>query len=619
MRKLICSISGIMLMIMIGFGMIQNEKSILQQICVTIATESGTETICCWEDINGAGYFFLPSYADLSKTELMLLSDSQIFVDSVRVEDGMQCDQFELNVPYELVYSTLGKEQRRRIVFTRSGGVATMYIDTQSGNMDYIHSGKGNAESGVVRLYTEHGNLDYRGQVKNLKGRGNSTWVSAEKKPYVLDLAHANDLLGMGSAEKWILLANAVDVSNIKNKMIYDFAKEIGMKYSPDSQWVDLYLNGEYAGLYLLTEKNEVSQERVNIEGEGNFLVSLQLATRILNDTSVTTQAGQTLRVEYVSDTSEESIQMLADIWQSVENAILSVDGYDYVTGKHWTELIDLDSWVRKYLIEEVFANHDGGYISQYFYRDTSLDNEKIYAGPVWDYDLAMDYLYNEEDIILHGFIANRLNVKAENDTPWFHMLYSKKDFYDRMTDIYEHEFLPLLNVLIDEKIDSYVECIQCAAESNHIRWEHDIGRIGWVKDGTVNELSEDIKKYMNNRIDFLTSAWVDGVEYHSIRADIGYGENYAYFAVESGKCLSAVPMLADTEAQKFIGWFYEDTGEAFDISREITDDVKIYAKWEGMPQLLSNRVEKLIPLGIYAGMMIIIIVVSIRRMKQSS
>ena len=69
----------------------------------------------------------------------------------------------------------------------------------------------------------------------------------------------------MGAAKKWILLANAFDASNINNKMAYDFAAKAGCAYTPECRWVDLYLNGAYTGLYLLSERNEVDSQRVDI------------------------------------------------------------------------------------------------------------------------------------------------------------------------------------------------------------------------------------------------------------------------------------------------------------------------------------------------------------------
>lgn len=83
-------------------------------------------------------------------------------------------------------------------------------------------------------------------------------------------------------------------------------------------------------------------------------------------------------------------VSQMEGILQSVENAIVSESGVDPITGKHWQELIDLDSWARKYLIEEIFASTDSGNFSQFYYYDGAEENGKLYAGPIWDFDLVM-------------------------------------------------------------------------------------------------------------------------------------------------------------------------------------------------------------------------------------
>ena len=154
--------------------------------------------------------------------------------------------------------------------------MATVYIDTESGNMDYIHENKENKESGKISIYTSVEGIDYSGDLTSIKGRGNNTWDEFEKKPYNIELQNESNLLGMGKASQWVLLANADDHSNLRNKLVYDFSDEIGLEFSPDSRWVDLYLNGEYAGLYLLSERNEVHENRVNIDKTDGALLSIE-------------------------------------------------------------------------------------------------------------------------------------------------------------------------------------------------------------------------------------------------------------------------------------------------------------------------------------------------------
>ena len=256
-----------------------------------------------------------------------------------------------------------------------------MYIDTGSGSMDYIHAVKGNEEPGTIRLYDADGNMTLTEVVDSIKGRGNATWLRS-KKPYSITLSSQAGPLGMEEATRWILLANAYDYSHLRNKLAYQFAREAGLSFSPDCQWTDLYLNGEYVGLYLLCERNEVHPSRVDIPRNNSFLVSIELHDRLesQNYAFAQTQSGTSFRIHHAG----MEIAQIQQLLQSVENALFAEDGIDPVTGKSWNQLIDVDSWARKYLVEEIFANYDAGSVSQYFYY---TGDGKLYAGPVWDFD----------------------------------------------------------------------------------------------------------------------------------------------------------------------------------------------------------------------------------------
>lgn len=106
-----------------------------------------------------------------------------------------------------------------------------------------------------------------------IKGRGNSTWSESKnggKKPYKLKLNKKANLFGIGTKGKgtnkhWCLLANMIDHTNIRNELVHSFARDIGMEYPVDSTGVVLIFNGEYQGLYELSEHIRVGGSRVNI------------------------------------------------------------------------------------------------------------------------------------------------------------------------------------------------------------------------------------------------------------------------------------------------------------------------------------------------------------------
>lgn len=528
---------------------------------------------------------YLPAYVDMVSVHFEYSKNADMFIDGVRVTNDYDYSKLRMNHEYLFQYWVNQSVHECKLVFMKSINIATMFIDTASGKMDYIHNKKRNSEIGRMRLYYSDGELVYGNEIKSISGRGNTTWDDHEKKPYTIKLDEPADFLNMGEAEEWVLLANAKDASHIRNKLVFDFASQIEMKYSPKGEWVDLYLNGEYAGLYLLTEKNEVGQERVDIEDERSFLVSLERKGRMVtqNLPYVLTKTGQALRIRYPKALNSEQKYELEQEWQSIENAILAPDGIDKATGDKWTSLIDLDSWAKKYLIEEIFGNIDAGSVSQYFYRDGRGNDFRVYAGPVWDYDLSMGNTWQTDQ--LNFMIANRLVEKRGVLTPWFYELYHKDEFITVVQTLFEEECVPLLEQVASKTIDNYVYTIEEAAKMDGVRWDTD----GFYAD------IEKIREFILRRIDFLKKYWTEGTKWNIIEA-YSEGVSYAYYFVEDGEYIEELPVLASTSSRNFLGWYYEN-GEPFDSSKRITENMRIEAHWSGTPSFVVMYGEYLLPL----------------------
>jgi len=120
-----------------------------------------------------------------------------------------------------------------------------------------------------------------------IKGHGNSSW-SWTKKPYKIKLTNKTSLLGMPAQKNWILLANFDDKALMRNDVAFELSRRVGMAWTPRSQFVELYLNGQYEGSYQLTESIEIDKNRVNIDS--------------LDDSDVTAPAvtgGYLMEVDY--------------------------------------------------------------------------------------------------------------------------------------------------------------------------------------------------------------------------------------------------------------------------------------------------------------------------------
>lgn len=564
------------------------------------------ETVSCWKALDGIYYVFFPGYVDIGRLQIHLNTKGKIYINGIEIYDGMYCTAFETNIPYEIICSERGTVIKDRIVFKQSKNVASVHIDLEHGMVEQINSSKGNKATGKIRIYTGNGEVCYEGNVEHIVGRGNTTWLSTQKKSYNVKLEEPVDVLSMGFAQKWVLLANALDDTSMKNKIVYDFADIAGLPFSPDSQWIDLYMNGEYTGLYLLCDKLEVHPERISISTEGSSLVSMEYGSRLIsqNIPFVSTNAHQALRIRYPEKPTREDIEDLAEKWQSVENAIMSKEGLDAVSGRKWTELIDVDSWARKYLIEEVFGNVDAGFISQFFYIIGDEGEEKAYAGPVWDFDYSMKSLWQTS--APNAWCANRLLVEDGYEAPWFYMLCQKDEFMERVTMIYETEFLPILNDMINVELRNYADYICIATELDSIRWN---------KVNDVELSVAEIEKYLSERISFLSDVWVENEEYVRVKVFPEYGAHYAYFGIKKGDTLASLPDMSQVE--QFDGWYYSDRNTPIDEEKPVFKDIELYSKWSGMSVRAESRIIKLVPITVIALFGTCILITDLLKIKK--
>lgn len=521
---------------------------------MVLSTDAGSEQIQCWKKVPDTFYVFLPAYADPAQARLQTNLFHKVYVNGEPITRGMTCADFSMNVPLDMSYTDGDKIYQQTLIFTQSANVATAHIDVSSGSMDYIHEKKGNAEAGVMRLYTADGQLQYEGNLESIKGRGNATWED-EKKPYSLQLSQEADLLGMGKASKWILLSNQGDSTHLRNRISFDLAEAVDLPYTPACTWTDLYLNGEYAGLYLLSERNEVHPQRVDIDPDSSFLVSIEPVWRLQQQgyPYVVTDNEVALRIHH----SSMQTVTLQQIWQSAENAILAEDGIDPVTGKRWDALIDVDSWVRKYLIEEIFANADSCLASEFFFYEA--ENGKIFAGPIWDMDVILRD-GNLQCISPRAIITGRPHLRNESDASLFYGLLQKPEFHDTMVKQYRQEFYPILMQLLDGGLAQYAQQTAQASAVNQMRWQ--------VSD--AGDSIDAMRTFLMERMEFLDDYWINQGTYYLVQ--IQYGDVWA-FAVQPGEILDYLPSFEGEE------WYLMDTDEPFDETAPIVCDIGIYSR----------------------------------------
>ncbi len=521
-----------------------------------ILSESGQQTISIFDAADGNCYVFLPSYADLKDVQVMIPSDRTVYLDEIRLRNQMTCDGFELERPYH--YSVDGRNDQT-LWFYQSRNVASLHIDTVSGKMTDIHSDKNHEEYASMSLYLPDGTLNHFDGSSRLKGRGNSTW-DQDKRPYLLKLSSDADLLGMGSAKKWVLLANAYDETNLNNKLVFDLASRAGFDWSPDCRFVDLYLNGEYSGLYLLTEKIEVHPNRLNLDtASGDFLLNVETWERresLLNH--IESSMGRIIGICDSEPMPTEELDYVSYLVYLMEQELSGE------TDLRNSEILDLDSWVRRYLIDEISGNSDSDLTSSYFYYSDGT----FYGGPIWDYDMVFGNSYRNQEP--WSFVAKNPLRGEQYHAMYYDCLYNNASFYQRVTELYREEFAPVLRELIHHGMDDQLAAIEDASQMNSLRWKQMFDEWKRITEGRgIVRNPEDLKAYFIRRTQFLDSAWLDGKDYCTVQFESKPGRLFWNISVEKGTCLETTYMDLVN-----ITWVDKQTGAVVDFGRAIEQDL---------------------------------------------
>lgn len=543
------------------------------------------EIIKGWEKENIV-YFFIPAYVSTSKLSL----DANLEWKSASTLSPSQKSVLQYdNIQELLLYDRKGNIiDTINVCFQHSENLHTIYINL-TGGIDSI--AKDNFTKADIRVVNPEGNIEYHESDNSIKGRGNSTW-DLEKKPYYIKLKSKAGLCGMEPDRKWLLLANAYEATKLSNKLFYDFSKQAGLAFSANSEWVDLYINGEYRGNYLLCEKIDVETNRVdiaNLEQENEAIyktyepyTETSIRGYLTDQTAPPNITGgyiieKDVTIEesscgFVTDhkncfvitspdnASYEEVSYISDCFQTVEDLLEQQD-------EHVLQHIDTDSFARRFLIEEIALNSDAFITSCYFYKERNDD--KIYAGPIWDFDsilgesdsvdqetLGNVWLNYDETTVLT--MGSNCSTSAALD--WDEQLYEIPAYQHLVMETYQ-ELEPLLETMLYEQIDTYANYIRQSVSMDSIRWNYAENQAGHYStfDNNIRYMKFFLAKrlnFMNKRFGFEAYPYEDMTEdSHNITCLTENGK--VIFSVKDGSLLK-IDELPSYDCDKYTGWHYE-------------------------------------------------------------
>ena len=513
MKRLIRTMLLTVLLLLLSAGAAQAAGKILAATCPA----SGQEQVI-WQEKKGYRYLCLPGGWDASAITLSMDGFENIYV-------GEEEQEIRLNQPADLrpylgtqmpLKGGDGKKMGKLLIIQGSPITSLMFrVDDKGFRAISSNQDKVITEGSVIAVEGD-GTESCNCALRQMKSRGKNSFTYP-KKPYEFKLEEKASLGGMHKDRTWVLLANYVDTSMLRNQITLDLCLEIGLPYSVHCVPADVWVNGEYLGLYLLTEKIQIKKHRVNITNleeameqvnsepldsfkkttikdgplpfmrgyeipndpediTGGYLITIEKPYRMgkFKYVGVGTIQNMYFRVKEPTYPSLAQIRYLADRIGGMHDAVFAEDGHDPATGKHYSEFLDVNSFALKYLVDDLSKNFDVAAGSQYMFKDSDKVDPLFYAGPAWDYDITYGNAW--------GFTGAEVDFYAlKPETKYFYAQLGKHaEFRTLLKEKWRDVVRPALAVLLGEKEASpdgilrpygeYVAAITQSAAMNEVR-----------------------------------------------------------------------------------------------------------------------------------------------------
>lgn len=309
------------------------------------------------------------------------------------------------------------------------------------------------------------------------RGRGNSTW-GMPKKPYKIKFESKQAIFDVAKDKEWCILANYADKTLIRNLTAMEISRTLGFDWTPRMFSVNVYFNDKYAGVYTFAEHKKVSSNRVNIDVDGGDLY-FEIETNMDEPCCWRTDHGMPMMFSEPSEPSIEVQNYAKKFFRDFETTL-----WDNTNSKkfddpnhHYSQYIDVDSFVDYYIIQELTKNIDGQLKKSTFI--TLPLNGKLCMYHVWDFDLTMgncDYYDRDGLNSAHGneptgwWIRDRACNGVGHG--WIYRLFQDPAFVQKVRDRW-HQVYPALKENIPAFIKQQSDLLtdSNAQQENFRRW----------------------------------------------------------------------------------------------------------------------------------------------------
>ncbi|AZQ44221.1 CotH kinase family protein [Nonlabens ponticola] len=327
-----------------------------------------------------------------------------------------------------------------------------------------------------------------------IRHRGHSTWL-APKKPYQMKLDKSNAIGNMPPAKKWILLANYYDKTMLRNSLAFEMSRMSKLSYTPQSQFFNVNIDGDWHGLFLVTEKIELQKNRIT--KDNGYLLELDHVSRLKPDDASIYTKKYTIKIKEPDITVDD--QEFKDVKQFIldtEQAFFNSNENDYSTYK---EYVDMETLVDWYILQEISRNQDANFYSSVYF--TYKPGGKLKFGPVWDFDIGFGNINYSDNYEIEGYLLD--------DNEWLKYILEDPEFIALRKKRYSYFYEQKDRLL--SFLDNQAAIIEPTVISNHKKY-HMMARETWpnrVIFTTYMEYVEDLKQWLSQRMDYLNEEFV--------------------------------------------------------------------------------------------------------------
>ncbi|MHB1155081.1 MAG: CotH kinase family protein [Eubacteriales bacterium] len=486
-------------------------------------------------EVYGSGgeyYLFLPSSAELSEVKL-------VYTGSIGYYDTDTGETLKANMPFTLdctsgqiyIYekNASGSFNRYTLHVMISASLSAVYINLDEGDRTLlkINSDKEFVGTGDMKMVLPGGECIYNDGITRLMGHGLTSYEASgnlnTKNSYNMNTEKKVELInGAGKSRKWTLLRIRVhggyDPTGLSYLIAFNSYNVLAGKdyFNIRARYTDVYINGEYRGVYILTERMDINGSIEITDLEKKTLYDSSATKRITsssspddpaviagiesysycNDASLAagttditggyvleimcgtygqcgfkTKEGMYVNIKSPACSTRKQVQYIAEYVQQFENAIFSRSGRNK-SGIHYSEYADMESYALQILIYSYYLNWEIYRTSTYMFKDAEgTKYDKLTFGPVWDFESGPSVMYDKT------LFGTNFAYTEQQQYIWNQQLWQKGEFMTLISDMNENRLRPVLEQLLGEDgedihaMSALIDEISAAQYMNWIRW----------------------------------------------------------------------------------------------------------------------------------------------------